>query len=37
MARADLALLHLLGTAGLRRAEACAVLVGDVAERRRVR
>ncbi len=31
----DLALLHLLGTAGLRRAEACAVLVGDVDERRR--
>ena len=31
----DLALLHLLGTAGLRRAEACAVLVADVDERRR--
>ena len=31
----DLALLHLLGTAGLRRAEACVLLVGDVDERRR--
>jgi site-specific recombinase XerD len=31
----DLALLHLLGSAGLRRAEASAVLVGDVDERRR--
>jgi integrase/recombinase XerD len=31
----DLALLHLLGSAGLRRAEAAAVLVGDVDERRR--
>jgi hypothetical protein len=26
----DLALLHLLGTAGLRRAEACALVLGDV-------
>jgi len=33
--RRDLALLHLLGSAGLRRAEASAVLVGDVDERRR--
>jgi integrase/recombinase XerD len=31
----DLALLHLLGTAGLRRAETCVLLVGDVDERRR--
>ena len=31
----DLALLHLLGTAGLRRAEACALLLTDVDERRR--
>ncbi|HEY5260849.1 MAG TPA: tyrosine-type recombinase/integrase [Solirubrobacteraceae bacterium] len=31
----DLALLHLLGTAGLRRAEACALLLGDVDERQR--
>lgn len=31
----DLALLHLLGSAGLCRAEASAVLVGDVDERRR--
>lgn len=31
----DLALLHLLGSAGLRRAEATAVLVADVDERRR--
>jgi len=31
----DLALLHLLGSAGLRRAEASALLVGDVDERRR--
>jgi integrase/recombinase XerD len=31
----DLALLHLLGSAGLRRAEAAAVLVADVDERRR--
>jgi site-specific recombinase XerD len=31
----DLALLHLLGTAGLRRAEACAVLLDDVDERHR--
>jgi site-specific recombinase XerD len=31
----DLALLHLLGSAGLRCAEASAVLVGDVDERRR--
>jgi integrase/recombinase XerD len=31
----DLGLLHLLGTAGLRRAEACALLIGDVDERRR--
>lgn len=31
----DLALLHLLGSAGLRRAEASAVLIGDVDERRR--
>ncbi len=30
--RRDLVLLHLLGTAGLRRAEACAVLVADVDE-----
>jgi integrase/recombinase XerD len=31
----DLALLHLLGTAGLRRAEACAVRLHDVDERQR--
>jgi len=31
----DLALLHLLGTAGLRRAEACALQVEDVDERQR--
>jgi site-specific recombinase XerD len=31
----DLALLHLLGSAGLRRAEAADLLVGDVDERRR--
>jgi site-specific recombinase XerD len=31
----DLALLHLLGSAGLRRSEAAALLVGDVDERRR--
>jgi integrase len=31
----DLALLHLLGSAGLRRAEARSLLVGDVDERRR--
>jgi len=31
----DLALLHLLGTAGLRRAEACTLIVADVDERRR--
>jgi integrase len=31
----DLALLHLLGSAGLRRAEAAKLLVGDVDERRR--
>ncbi|MDQ6807228.1 MAG: site-specific integrase, partial [Actinomycetota bacterium] len=31
----DLALLHLLGTAGLRRAEAANLLIGDVDERRR--
>jgi site-specific recombinase XerD len=31
----DLALLHLLGAAGLRRAEAAGLLVGDVDERRR--
>ena len=31
----DLALLHLLGSAGLRRAEAANLLVGDVDERRR--
>ena len=31
----DLALLHLLGTAGLRRAEACALLTADVDERTR--
>ncbi len=31
----DLALLHLLGSAGLRRAEASNLLVGDVDERRR--
>lgn len=31
----DLALLHLLGTAGLRRAEACAVRIEDIDERRR--
>lgn len=31
----DLALLHLLGTAGLRRAEACALLIGDIDERSR--
>ncbi len=31
----DLALLHLLGTAGLRRAEVCAVLLDDVDERHR--
>jgi hypothetical protein len=30
----DLALLHVLGTAGLRRAEACALLLTDVDERR---
>jgi site-specific recombinase XerD len=34
-ARRDLALLHLLGSSGLRRAETAAVLVGDVDERRR--
>ena len=33
--RRDLALLHLLGTAGLRRAEACALLLGDVDQRPR--
>ena len=33
--RRDLALLHLLGTAGLRRAEACALLLTDIDERRR--
>jgi integrase/recombinase XerD len=31
----DLALLYLLGTAGLRRSEACALLICDVDERRR--
>lgn len=31
----DLALLHLLGSAGLRRSEAAALLVGDIDERRR--
>ncbi len=31
----DLALLHLLGGAGLRRSEACSLLLGDVDERRR--
>jgi integrase/recombinase XerD len=31
----DLALLHLLGTAGLRRSEACALELSDVDERRR--
>jgi integrase/recombinase XerD len=31
----DLALLHLLGSAGLRRAEAASLLLGDVDERRR--
>ncbi|HEV2819279.1 MAG TPA: tyrosine-type recombinase/integrase, partial [Solirubrobacteraceae bacterium] len=31
----DLALLHVLGTAGLRRAEACALLIADVDERAR--
>jgi site-specific recombinase XerD len=31
----DLTLLHLLGSAGLRGAEAAAVLVGDVEDRRR--
>ncbi len=31
----DLALLHLLGTAGLRRAEACALLLTDADARRR--
>jgi integrase len=31
----DLALLHLLGTAGLRRAEACALLIAEVDERTR--
>ncbi len=31
----DLALMHLLGTAGLRRAEACAVLLDAVDERHR--
>jgi len=31
----DLALLHLLGSAGLRRTEAAALLLGDVDERRR--
>jgi site-specific recombinase XerD len=29
----DLALLHLLGTAGLRRAQACALLIADIDER----
>jgi len=33
----DLALLHLLGTVGLRRAEACAVALDDVDERQRSR
>ena len=33
--RRDVVLLHLLGTAGLRRAEACAVLIGDVDEHAR--
>jgi integrase/recombinase XerD len=32
----DLALLHLLGSAGLRRAEACAVLISDVDQHARV-
>src|SRR3954447_1882141 len=31
----DLALLHLLGTVGLRRSEAAALLIGDIDERRR--
>lgn len=31
----DLALLHLLGSVGLRRAEACTLLLGDVDERKR--
>jgi site-specific recombinase XerD len=31
----DLALLHLLGSAGLRRSEAAALVLGDVDERRR--
>jgi integrase len=31
----DLALLHLLGSAGLRRAEAANLLIADVDERRR--
>jgi site-specific recombinase XerD len=35
--RRDLALLHLLGSADLRRAEAANVLVSDVDERRRAR
>lgn len=29
-AKGDLALLHVLGTAGLRRAEACALLIADI-------
>jgi site-specific recombinase XerD len=33
----DLALLHLLGSAGLRRAEACALRIGAVDERKRSR
>ncbi len=33
--RRDLALLHLLGSAGLRRSEASALVLGDVDERRR--
>jgi len=35
LGKRDLALLHLLGTAGLRRAEACALLIDDVDERQR--
>ena len=34
-AKRDLALLHVLGTAGLRRAEACAPLIADITRRRR--